>query len=51
MVPGKQNYSLTNAWQLDYDPVTAVNHALRSIPEEDGAPSLCGAIEAIGAYA
>lgn len=36
MVPGKQNYSLTLAWQLDYDPVSAVNQALMRIPEEQG---------------
>ena len=46
MVPGKQNYSLTLAWHMAYDPVTAVNHDLRSIPEEDGelATVLCLAV-------
>ena len=36
MVPGKQNYSLTIAWHLPYDPVSAVNQALMRIPEEEG---------------
>lgn len=36
MVPGKQNYSLTIAWQLPYDPVAAVNRSLKSIPENEG---------------
>lgn len=38
MIPGKQNYSLTWAWSLPYDPVKAVNDALlKSIPEDQGA--------------
>ena len=36
MVPGKQNYSLTWAWSLPYDPVRAVNDALTVIPEDRG---------------
>ena len=36
MVPGKQNYSLTWAWSLPYDPVRAVNDALMVIPEDRG---------------
>ena len=39
MVPGKQNYSLTWAWSMSYDPVRAVNDALTSIPEDSGKSS------------
>ena len=42
MIPGKQNYSLTWAWSLPYDPVKAANDALmKSIPEDEGALLIC----------